>query len=208
MRLLPWALLAATSLVSADSNETYKSHDILQSPFTPTQHFRNVNLVRNINLEKSYARETINVVVENIDAQPQSDYYLPFEQAPLGRIGGLEVRDKKDPEKAGFVVDIVAPDYDSATEYYKITLPTPLPPNEQLTLSITYHTLSALTPLPAQIAQTDKQYVQHVFSAYAPSAYTTLKQKTKLKLPGVDVPDATTFTSELNADGKEDPQKQ
>ena len=96
----------------------------------------------------------------------------------------------------------------STTEYYKITLPSPLPSKEQLTLSITYHTLSALTPLPAQIAQNDKQYVVFQFSAYVPSAYTTSKQKTKLKLPTTDVPDATTLSKELNADGKEDPQKQ
>lgn len=96
----------------------------------------------------------------------------------------------------------------SSTEYYKITLPTPLAPTEQLTLSITYYVLSALTPLPAQIGQNDKQYVLHKFSAYAPSAYPTLKQKTKLKLPTTDVPDVVTLPSALNAEGKEDPQKQ
>lgn len=78
---------------------------------------------------------------------------------------------------------------------------------EQQTLSITYHTLSALNPLPAQIAQADKQYVLYKFSAYVPSAYTTSKQKTKLKLPSTDIPDATVLPKELNADGKEDPQK-
>ncbi|KAK0849806.1 dolichyl-diphosphooligosaccharide--protein glycosyltransferase subunit 1 [Friedmanniomyces endolithicus] len=226
MRLLRLATLTIVSLVSADANVTHESRNILPSTFKPAQHFRNVNLVRNINLEKSYARETINVVVENVDAQPQSEYFLPFEQSSLGRIGGLEVKDKKDPEKAGFLVDVVevdpyrygiegcadimtqTDDDSSSTQYYKITFPSALPSKEQLTLSITYYTLSALSPLPAQIAQTDKQYVLHAFSAYAPSAYTTSKQKTKLKLPGVDVPDATTLPAELNADGKEDPQKQ
>ncbi|KAK4944753.1 dolichyl-diphosphooligosaccharide--protein glycosyltransferase subunit 1 [Elasticomyces elasticus] len=208
MRLPTLAAVALASLISADSNLTDQSRNILPSTFKPAQHFRNVNLVRNINLEKSYARETINVVVENVDAQPQAEYFLPFEQSALGRIGGLEVRDKKDPEKAGFLVDIVEVDPYDSTEYYKITFPTALPSKEQITLSITYNTLSALSPVPAQIGQTDKQYVRHTFSAYAPSAYTTSKQKTKLKLPGVDVPDATVLPAELNADGKEDPQKQ
>lgn len=75
-------------------------------------------------------------------------------------------------------------------------------------MSVTYYSLSALEPLPAQIEQNDKQYVLHKFSAYAPSAYTTLKQKTKLKLPTTDVPDAVTLPASLNAEGKEDPQKQ
>jgi len=104
------AVLAIATLVSADANTTHESRNILPSTFKPAQHFRNVNLVRNINLEKSYARETINVVVENVDAQPQSEYFLPFEQSSLGRIGGLEVKDKKDPEKAGFLVDVVEVD--------------------------------------------------------------------------------------------------
>jgi oligosaccharyltransferase complex subunit alpha (ribophorin I) len=96
----------------------------------------------------------------------------------------------------------------SATEYYKVTLPTPLPSKEQLTLSITYYVLAPLSPLPAQIGQNDKQYVLFPLSAYAPSAYTTSKQKTKLKLPTTDVPDAVTLPADLNAEGKEDPQKQ
>lgn len=96
----------------------------------------------------------------------------------------------------------------SSTEYYKISLPAPLASKEQLTLSITYFVLSALEPLPSQIEQNAKQYVLHKFSAYAPSAYTTSKQKTKLKLPTTDVPDATVLPAELNADGKIDPQKQ
>lgn len=52
----------------------------------------------------------------------------------------------------------------------------------------------------------DKQYVVYTFSAYAPSAYTTLKQKTKLKFPTSDVPEYTILPA--NAEGKEDPQTQ
>ncbi|RMZ12605.1 hypothetical protein D0860_02902 [Hortaea werneckii] len=209
MRLLQWAWLGLTSLAAAaDTNTTHESRNILPATFKPPPHFRNVNLVRNINLEKSYPRETINVVVENVDAQPQREYYLPFEQGTLGRIGGLEAKDKKEPERTGFTAEIVEVDPYSSTEYYKITFPSGLPSKEQITLQITYYVLSALEPLPAHIGQLDKQYVLHTFSAYVPSAYTTLKQKTKLKLPTVDVPDVTTLPADLNAEGKEDPQKQ
>jgi len=110
MRLIQWALVGLTTLASADSNLTHESRNILPSTFKPPQHFRNANLVRNINLEKSYARETINVVIENVDAQPQSEYFLPFEQGAIGRIGGLEVKDKKEPERAGFVAEVVEVD--------------------------------------------------------------------------------------------------
>ncbi|KAI5364049.1 Putative ribophorin I [Septoria linicola] len=208
MRLLQWALLGLTSVATAESNLTYESRNILPSTFAPPKHFRNVNLVRNINLEKSYPRETVNVVIENIDDKAQSEYYLPFEQGLLGRVGGLEVKDKKDASNTGFQVEVVGIDPASTTEFYKITLPKPLPSKEQQTLSITYFILAALDPVPAQIQQNDKQYVLHKFSAYSPSAYTTLKQKTKLKLPTTDVPDVVKLPASLNAEGKEDPQKQ
>lgn len=110
MRLLQWVFTGLTTLVLADSNLTQESRNILPSTFRPPQHFRNNNLVRNINLEKSYPRETINVVIENIDAQPQSEYYLPFEQGFIARVGGFEVKDKKEPERAGFVAEVVEVD--------------------------------------------------------------------------------------------------
>lgn len=224
MKLLQWASLGLVTLAAADSNLTHESRNILPSVFKPPQHFRNVNLVRNINLDKSYAKETINVVIENIDKEPQSHYYLPFEPGTIGRIGAVEVKDKKNPERGGFVAEVTELDpyryaghcrahciplltFDSPTEFYKITFPTPLKPQEQLTLSINYYSLSILNPLPAQIEQTDKQYVLYSFSVYAPSAYVTQKQKTKLKLPTTDVPDAVVLPKSLNAEGKEDPQK-
>lgn len=73
-------------------------------------------------------------------------------------------------------------------------------------MSITYSVLSSLQPLPATIEQTDKQYVQYTFSAYTPSAYKTLKQKTTVKLSTPDVPDYTIVGT--NAENKEDPEKQ
>lgn len=111
MRLLQWAAFGLAGVAAAvDINTTHESRNILPSTFAPPKHFRNVNLVRNINLEKSYPRETLNVVVENIDKEAQKEYFIPFEQGTLGRIGGLEVRDKKEPEKQGFSVEIVGID--------------------------------------------------------------------------------------------------
>ncbi len=95
----------------------------------------------------------------------------------------------------------------SPTEYYRIMLPEPLKPSGQQTLSISYHVVSTLKPVPATIDQADKQYVQYTFSAFAPSSYTTLKQKTKLKLPTSDIPDLTVLPSP-NSDKQADPQRQ
>jgi oligosaccharyltransferase complex subunit alpha (ribophorin I) len=96
----------------------------------------------------------------------------------------------------------------SSTEFYLVHLPAPLAPKAQQTLTISYSVLSALAPVPAQIGQSDKQYLQYTFHAYTPSAYITEKQRTKVKFPNSDVPDYTSLPSELNDEQKSDPQKQ
>ena len=102
--------LLTPSLCAPDSNLTtpQTSQQILQGDFQPPQVFKNVNLLRNTNLEKSYVRETINVVIENVDKQPQTDYYIPLPYETMGKIGGLEVRDKKAPEKGKFEIEEAA----------------------------------------------------------------------------------------------------
>lgn len=79
----------------------------------------------------------------------------------------------------------------SPTQFYRVTLLEPLQPKAQQTLAITYHILSSLSPLPASIGQADKQYLFYKFSSFSPSAYDTVKQKTKLKFLTIDVPDYT-----------------
>ncbi|KAH7119022.1 Ribophorin I [Dendryphion nanum] len=213
MRSISLALSCLTALSSfavAELNlsQPLISKQVLPSTFKPPQVFKNTNLVRTTNLDKAYPRETINVVIENIDSKPQSKYYLPFESSLISKVGGLEAKDKKAPEKGAFKVEVVGYDTASPTEFYLIHLPIPLKPKEQQTLSISYSVLSTLKPVPAQIGQSDKQYVQYTFSAYTPSTYITEKQKTKLKFPNADVPDFTKLPADLNAENKADPQKQ
>ncbi|OCK79470.1 dolichyl-diphosphooligosaccharide--protein glycosyltransferas-like protein subunit 1 [Lepidopterella palustris CBS 459.81] len=203
-------ITAISSFCAAELNltESLSSKQILPSTFKPPQVFKNVNLVRTTNLDKAYPRETINVIIENIDSKPQSDYYLPFESGLISRVGGLEVKDKKAAAGSGpFNVEVVEYDSFSPIQFYLIHFPEPLAPKTQLTLGISYSILSANTPVPASIGQLDRQYVQYTFNAYVPSAYTTSKQKTKLKFPSTDVPDYTSLPAP-NADGQVDPQKQ
>ncbi|KAF1916399.1 Ribophorin I [Ampelomyces quisqualis] len=203
-------LAAVSSVAAAELNHSAPllSKLLLPGTFAPPQVFKNNNLVRTINLDKAFPRETINVVIENIDASPQSAYYLPFETSRMARIGGLEARDKKAADTGAFRVEVVGFDTQSATEFYKIHLPEPLAPSARQTLSISYSVLSSLHPVPAQIEQTQKQYLQYTFSAYTPSAYFTEKQRSKVKFPNSDVPDYTVLPAELNDEQKADPQTQ
>ncbi len=98
------SLLVVYSVGLAESNLTtpQSSQQVLHGDFQPPPVFQNLNLVRNTNLDKGYVRETINVVIENVDKQPQSEYYLPFEYDVIAKVGGMEVRDKKNAEKGRF----------------------------------------------------------------------------------------------------------
>ncbi len=106
------ALLTAATACIAESN-TLSSRNILPANFKPPQVFRHTNLVRTINLDKGYVRETINVVVENVDKKAQSEYYIPFNADTIGKVGGLEVRDKdkKDESLPPFAAEVV--EYDA-----------------------------------------------------------------------------------------------
>ena len=99
------AAAACLSLLSHVVADTPKSSILLSSTFTPPQVFQQVNLVRTISLEKNYAKETVNVIIQNTSEEPQDEYYLPFTSEKMERVGGFEVRDKKDESVTGFVVD-------------------------------------------------------------------------------------------------------
>ncbi|PKY02946.1 putative oligosaccharyl transferase subunit [Aspergillus campestris IBT 28561] len=193
----PWTAVAAavgSFILSAPTVAAVPTVQTVLSPeFQPPAVFKNLNLVRTTNLDKGYVRETVNVVVQNVDKQPQSEYYLPFPAAVFNHVGALEVRDKKFPDAGRFDVEAVKVGSSSSdVHYYAVNFPQPLAPKAEITLGISYSILSALTPRPAAIQQSDKQFLNYDFSAYAPSAYQTVTQKTKLKLPTTNVPDYTT----------------
>ncbi|KAI9833100.1 MAG: dolichyl-diphosphooligosaccharide--protein glycosyltransferase subunit 1 [Phylliscum demangeonii] len=201
-------LSTASASVASNFSRPLSSQIILPRTFTPPQVFQNVHLLRNINLEKGYVRETIHVIVENVATAPQDEYFLPFPATVIDRLGGLDVRDKKAPEKDALEAVLVEYDPHHDTQFYRIRLPTPLPPSGQQTLSISYSLLSSLQPLPTKIDQGGKQHLVYTFSAYPSSAYATVKQKTKIKFLNADIPDYTSLPASANAEGKADPQRQ
>ncbi|RBR03455.1 hypothetical protein FVER53590_00956 [Fusarium verticillioides] len=201
------ALFSFISIALAGSTTDSKtSKVILPVDFKPPQVFKNANLVHVISLEKTYVKEQINVLVENVAKEPQTEYYVPFTAEQLPRIGGFEVKDRKDANAGPFAAEAVEYDPLSDVQYYRIRLPTPLKPGAQQTLGITYYYLKAYTPLPAAVSQDDDQYLSFNFSVYAPSAYITKKQKTELKAASADVPDYTKLQG--SGEVKEFPVKQ
>ncbi|KAL7629599.1 dolichyl-diphosphooligosaccharide--protein glycosyltransferase subunit 1 [Parahypoxylon ruwenzoriense] len=183
------------------------SSTVLPATFKPPQVFKNTNLVHIISLEKNFAKESINVHIENSSPEPQDEYFLPFTSDQIKRVGGIEVKDRQDASVSGFVVQAIEFDPLSDVQYYRIRLPTPLPAEGQQTLGISFYYLNSFAPLPASIEQSEKQYLVYHFSAYCPSAYPTLKQKTEVKFSSST--DIIDFTKIAGRDGaKEFPQKQ
>lgn len=197
--------------------------------FKPPASWRNANLVHVISLEKNHAKESINIQIENISPSPQDEYFLRFDADQAARVGGIEVKDRKDASLGPFDVQLDGTDPEryaspglpatasemslprrpsalSGTQYYKIKLPAPIKAGGQQTIGITFYYLKAYTPLPRAIAQDEQQYLSYSFSAICPSVYPTLKQKTEVKLPTTNVPDYTKLPG--HGDIKEFPQKQ
>ena len=98
---IPAALLALLSV----AGEASARSTIVEATFKPPQSFKNANLVHVISVEKNYVKESINVVIENIDKQPQDEYYLPFTADQMSRLGGIEVKDRKDAKAGIFTVE-------------------------------------------------------------------------------------------------------
>ncbi|PNY20636.1 Dolichyl-diphosphooligosaccharide-protein glycosyltransferase subunit 1 [Tolypocladium capitatum] len=191
---------------SVGGSQPAPSKVVLPAEFKPPQVFKNANLVHIISLEKNYAKEQINVLVENVSKEPQDAYYLPFTADQMARVGGFEVKDRKDASAGPFVAEQVEYDPHSDVQYYRIRLPAPLKAGSQQTLGISFYYLKAYSPLPLSIKQQDQQFLVYDFSAYAPSAYPILKQKTEIKAPSSAIPDYTTIAGKGGKD--EFPQKQ
>jgi oligosaccharyltransferase complex subunit alpha (ribophorin I) len=102
------AFLSLLSLASAASSKKSSSTSTtLPATFKPPQVFRNANLVHIISVEKNYAKENINVLVENIDKAAQDEYFVPFTADQMSRLGGVEVKDRKDASVGPFVAEPV-----------------------------------------------------------------------------------------------------
>lgn len=106
------AVLGCVSSVlgATDKNNLTKpasSEQILSGAFKPPQVFKNSNLVRIINLEKGYPKETVNVIIENVASSPQDEYFLPFTATQMENIGVLEVKDRKNVDSPLFEVEAV-----------------------------------------------------------------------------------------------------
>lgn len=108
MRLFAAVALLLTSCAQATSpNTSASAARNVPSNFSPPQVFKNLNLLKNINLERGYVRETINIAIENVDKTPQTEYYLAFPNEVIDKVGGLEAWEKNAELRGKFPIEAV-----------------------------------------------------------------------------------------------------
>lgn len=101
---------AGAALSKSTVTKPASSQNILPSTFTPPQVFKNTKIQRSINLEKSYPRHTVNIVIDNVSPEAQDEYYIPFTTSQAERLGNLEVKDNKDLSGPSFNLEAVSID--------------------------------------------------------------------------------------------------
>lgn len=103
------SLLSLASAAGSDrkSSSSSSTSTTLPATFKPPQVFKNANLVHVISVEKNYVKENINVLIENIDKAAHDEYFVPFTADRMSRLGGVEVKDRKDASAGPFVAEAV-----------------------------------------------------------------------------------------------------
>lgn len=105
MKLLSIIAAGLSSLAAASSSTAAAVE--LPATFAPPQVWKNANLVHILSLEKNYVKENVNVLIENVASEPQDEYYFPFTADQMSRVGGVEVKDRKDASLGLFEVAAV-----------------------------------------------------------------------------------------------------
>ncbi|CCG84503.1 protein of unknown function [Taphrina deformans PYCC 5710] len=152
----------------------------LQAVAAVEQNWKHTNSLRTIDLSKSYSKESLAVIIENISEISQDKFYVPIEDGVV--YSSFEAREKSKSSGATIVLATTKKETD-----WEVTLPTLIRPGEKITLSISSVRLNQLRPLPHKVDQNGKQYLSYKTSKFIPSRYVSSKQKTKFKLPNGDV---------------------
>lgn len=111
-----FSLLSLASAATSPGKQSSSTSTTVPATFKPPQVFKNTNLVHIISVEKNYVKENINVQIENIDKSPQDEYYVPFSADQMSRLGGVEVKDRKDASAGLFTAEAVELDQERLVE--------------------------------------------------------------------------------------------
>ncbi|KAK9475673.1 Ribophorin I [Lipomyces japonicus] len=183
VKLLSVILAVFTALLSP----SLASAPLSNSQFVPAQSFKVNNLLRNIDLTKSYLRETLSFVIENIGTASEEEFFLtfPFEVKDgdlSSHISFLDIKEKGD-STSPLTYKIGEYNTDKYAQYFTIKFTKPLNPGENAAIQVSTAYSGVLHPQPSKIKQADVQHLLWTGSRYAFLPYESDRQRTKIKLP-------------------------
>ncbi|CAG8561829.1 9463_t:CDS:2 [Paraglomus brasilianum] len=187
MLLFYFLFLLALTLVSAGVKE---------ASFIVPQTWKNLNLLRTVDLTTPIVREVTAFVAFNTGDDPSKEYYFPVSEERDKHLAWISANERKttvnfEVEKAGF-------DTENRVQFYKISFNRLVDAQEKITVEVKTVFTHILKPIPHEIPQNGKQYLLYIGNLYASNAYFSEKQRTIVNLPSpqllsyTTVPEVTT----------------
>ncbi|KAH3679362.1 hypothetical protein WICMUC_001043 [Wickerhamomyces mucosus] len=154
---------------------------IVSSSFIPQQSWENVEILRTIDLGKSYVKEIIELKIKNLDSIPNNEYYFAIPNYIVDKLSTVEVIDKNHQQVlVESFDDVTIINSEPLVNYLKFSLNQPIAPKQSTSLSIELNILDILEPFPAKIDQSDEQILLLKTSKAPLSAYHTTKSTIKI----------------------------
>ncbi|KAI8381186.1 Ribophorin I [Radiomyces spectabilis] len=144
--------------------------------------FVNTKALRVIDLRSSIVHEDIGIRAKNIQNQPVSEYFVTIPKPVEERIASISAFLRQEP-KSSLSIEQVGFDSERGHQLYKVTLPEPVQPNEDIRIGIKVAYTHVVAPLPKKMPQVAKQHLTYVNNMYLYSPYATEETKTTLHLP-------------------------
>lgn len=134
-----------------------------------------VDAQRNIDLTSQFARHSLALKFENSGSKAVNQLLLSFETPSL--LALVEVKDSN-----GKVLAAKKTSTKNSADIYTVDLTTPLAQRDTALLNVLAVYNHKMTPFPAEIAQTERQFVLYKDNHYVSSPYPVKSQKTTIKL--------------------------
>ncbi|XP_008805205.1 dolichyl-diphosphooligosaccharide--protein glycosyltransferase subunit 1B [Phoenix dactylifera] len=171
--VLLFLLLVSSSLGSSSSS----SPDI-----------RVLSAERRIDLTSSIVRVFLTLKVENVGASQASDVLLAFPPTDAEHLAILKASTAEGKRKKKIYVPLSVnptelPDTPNGAHLFSISLRNPLKTGEAAVLEVLYIITHCLEPFPAEISQSETQFVYYHDSAMLLSPYHVMEQITYIKTP-------------------------
>ncbi|KAI9470537.1 MAG: Ribophorin I [Benjaminiella poitrasii] len=143
--------------------------------------FENAKVLRVIGLENAIAREDIGIRAKNIDTKAAQDYYFYLPSVVTPNVASISAFLKK--EKTPLKVQLEGLDDQTDLNVYKISLDTPVAPQQDVLIGIKMAYTHTIRPMPSKLPQVARQHTAYAFNTYLLSPYSTKEAKTTVQTP-------------------------